>query len=675
MKLVNHIYKNQKDLLEFLEKNHFIDEENILIQIFSSDKDTETFNLLKSFLKEKLKSPKIIATTTAGIVNFGDIVDNSIVLSFSIFKNSSIKTVGFKYKNNHSIMFDLKKQFINEKTKLIIIFANTFKFDISDLLEELSLTFPKIVIAGGNSGDNYKFQSSEVYTQSHSDCDLVMAFIDSDILKVETKYLQNWQKIGKNMKITKSSGCEVFEIDYKPAIEVYEHYLGKEISQNILEYGIEFPIIFKSNDIDVARAAVGVNEKEGSISFAGNIPQNCDINFGYANIEHIENLNKQILQKEFKNKQDAIFVYSCGSRRLMLGNFLNDELQNINQIAPTCGFITYGEFFHDMKTSQNNLLNITTTYVVLNEDTENKETILFENKDIKRDRKDITLKALTTLLDRTSFELDKVINNLEEEVEIQVKQLREKDSLIAQQSKMVEVGNMIGAITHQWQQPLNSITLLTSLNKIRLNKLNPNEFGEIEEYMNQKESLLSKYQEDIDTQITFMSQTINDFKNFLKPVKNKLEFSMKNQIEQTKRILEPILRKEEISINLVIEEDTNDLIFGYPSEFSQVILNLINNAKDAIVYNNKLVEEQLRKIDINIFEKENKIYLTIQDYAGGIPQKVIDKIFDNYYTTKGDNGTGIGLSISKNILENMNASINVKNNKGGALFTIIFNSK
>jgi signal transduction histidine kinase len=655
---------DQSSLKEYIKKNN-LDKKDTLIQIYTSNSNKEQISNVLDTLNNTINNPKIIGTSTAGVIESGKIVDNEIVLSFLVFESSSVCSVGYSGMSSTDIVKELSN-YISDNTKLLFIYADTFGFDATSLLNQLTTKYPNIYIAGGNSGDDYNFKECTLFTQDGF-CDVSIAIIDSSTLSVDTKYLFNWQTIGKKMRVTKSDGIELLQIDNKPALDIYRHYLGDDIADNILEYGIEFPIVYQEGGVDVARAAVSVDIDKGSISFAGDVPEGKEIRFGYANIEHIDNHNKEILKKEFEYKQEAIFVFSCGSRRMMLGNFLNNELSMIDTIAPNSGFITYGEFFHSGDGCKNNLLNITTTYVVLNE---SKPTQKIEICTAKRDRdrKDITLKALSTLLDKTSGELDFVIKNLEDEIEKKVDEIREKDSLINQQSKMSEVGNMIGTIAHQWQQPLNILVLQNGILEFKMMQLYPQN-GSIDEYIKQRDQYIADFVEKNKQQIEFMSQTIKDFTSFLKPIKEKIGFSITNQIEQIIRILKPILDSEKVVINIE-NSSSEDTIIGFPSEFSQVVLNIINNAKDAMIDNN--IEDNNRLIDINIKNIDKKIVVSIQDYAGGIPKDSIGHIFENYYTTKDSYGTGIGLFISKKIIEKMGGTISVTNQNGGACFSIEF---
>ena len=165
---------------------------------------------------------------------------------------------------------------------------------------------------------------------------------------------------------------------------------------------------------------------------------------------------------------------------------------------------------------------------------------------------------------------------------------------------------------------------------------------------------------------SYMSQTINDFQNFFKPQGEKELFSVKKACKDAYFIVESSLKYHGINLEFNVIEDSE--VLGYKNEYSQVVLNVISNAKDI------LLERKIENPYINIEIKtgENFSIVKIRDNAGGVKNEILDKIFDPYFTTRHKTqGTGIGLYMAKNIIErNMNGFINVRNCKDGALFTI-----
>ena len=402
---INHKFENKQKLENFIFENKIRNSNNLLIQIFYSENELETIKEIKNLLQKSLYNSAIIGASTEGVISNGETIDNEIIISFSIFEASNTISKGYKDSNISDIIIDLSKNLIQNNTKLLIIITNLFTFDASTLLKEINKIHPKIVVVGGNAGNYYPNKRCDIFSNQTEDCDLVFVAINSDILDVQTNYLFNWEPIGKEMLITKAENSTVYTIDNKRAIDVYKEYLGDNIADNLIEYGGEFPLIYEENKVHIARALIAYDEKEGSITFAGEIKQNEKVKFGFANIDSIKEQNKQELISKYQNVQESVFIYSCAARRQMTGSFFNKEIKMLNNLGTTFGFIAYGEFFHNKDEFSNNLLNITTTFVTLNENIQ-KEKLKFEDDDILASKKDIKLNALTKLIKKTSEKLD-----------------------------------------------------------------------------------------------------------------------------------------------------------------------------------------------------------------------------------------------------------------------------
>jgi signal transduction histidine kinase len=231
----------------------------------------------------------------------------------------------------------------------------------------------------------------------------------------------------------------------------------------------------------------------------------------------------------------------------------------------------------------------------------------------------------------------------------------ELEQLLIQQSKLAAFGEMIGFIAHQWRQPLNTLGLLVQEAKMVYS------YGEgTQEYLDNNAKKSMKV-------IRHMSHTIDTFSDFFKPDKVMVLFNVREELAKTLSLIDGSFEELRISVEIVAEGDP--VVNGYPNEFSQVLLNIVMNAKDALVER----EVALPKILITIGTENNKAAVTIADNAGGIPEEIIEKIFDSYFTTKGPRtGTGVGLYMSKTIIEkNMGGHLTVCNIEGGAKFKIV----
>ena len=240
--------------------------------------------------------------------------------------------------------------------------------------------------------------------------------------------------------------------------------------------------------------------------------------------------------------------------------------------------------------------------------------------------------------------------SLKQKIKDALTQNTQQLQLLQQQSKLASMGEMIGAIAHQWRQPLNALNInIQNLDDDFEDGLIDRKF--LDDFINKNSKI-----------INFMSKTIDDFRNFYRVDKVKKDFYAKKAIRDVLSIQAVQIRKQNIKILL---SGDDKLIKGYESEFKQVILNLINNAKDALIENN------IKNPKINIEILGNR--LLIKDNAGGIPGDVLNRIFEPYFTTKEQGkGTGLGLYMSKMIIEdNMHGKLSVRNEDGWTVFEII----
>ena len=253
-----------------------------------------------------------------------------------------------------------------------------------------------------------------------------------------------------------------------------------------------------------------------------------------------------------------------------------------------------------------------------------------------------------------TLELEELNNNLDIKIKEEIDNRKKQEQLLIHQSKLAEMGEMISMIAHQWRQPLSALgTIVQNIHlRYTLGKLD-------KEYIDNQKLLSNALTQK-------MSKTIDDFRNFFKPNKKKQVFSIKDAINQTIFLIDDSFKSNDIKIKCEILNDLS--IYGYESELSQVLLNILTNAKDAFIENNT----EYPIIEIKTKKVQTHIKIIISDNAGGISKSIINKIFDPYFTTKTScNGTGLGLYMNKIIVEeNMQGQISVKNLKSGVQFTI-----
>jgi len=251
-------------------------------------------------------------------------------------------------------------------------------------------------------------------------------------------------------------------------------------------------------------------------------------------------------------------------------------------------------------------------------------------------------------------ELEEINTTLDARIVEAVDELRRKDQLLIVQNRLTIMGEMINNIAHQWRQPLNILAINMQYLPLVYDSA---EFS--------KEFLENSVGKSMEL-IKYLSQTIDDFRNFFRSEKEAVPFGVNQVIVHTLSLIEMSFKDQNISIDLQTEGDP--MANGYPNEYAQVLLNILINARDAFVGRNA----DDARISLHTFAEGGKTVVTITDNAGGIAEGIMGKLFDPYFTTKGpDQGSGIGLFMSKAIIEkNMGGRLTARNTGKGAEFRI-----
>jgi signal transduction histidine kinase len=248
-------------------------------------------------------------------------------------------------------------------------------------------------------------------------------------------------------------------------------------------------------------------------------------------------------------------------------------------------------------------------------------------------------------LQKKEHELEKLNHNLEDRIEQEVAQNRSKDKVLYEQTKMAALGEMIGNIAHQWRQPLSVIS--TGVTGMLMQK----RMGTLDDTKFEKTCVT------INDNAQYLSKTIDDFRNFIQGNSKKELFNLKESIESFLSLVNSSIKKESIMVKIDIADDIE--VQGMRNELNQCLINLFNNAKDAIILQNT------KLIFISAYRDKDKLAIVFKDNGGGIDNSIIDKIFEPYFTTKHQSqGTGLGLNMTyRLIVEGMKGTIEVRNEK------------
>ncbi len=406
MKLKNYLYENLNALEKYLKKEIFQSlQEEIFIQLFSSNTSLEELENILKVLKKLLPNSKIVGSSTKNIINNATRQKNKLLISFSIFDKTKVRTIYTdNFENFNAIK--LSKEFINNETKAVLVFNCNKEDKIESFLQGFSFNLKNQVLVGGNATSlnsivcTFLINDTKIYKKG-----IVLVALDSTNLVVSTNHIFNWSKVGKEMTITKAKNNRIYEIDNIPILELYKKYFGDEIDFNLTGSLISFPLVKEINTVDVARSIISI-EKDNSFVYAGNLNEGDKVRFALGNLDEIYN-NSVNLQKKLSTQPiEAIYLYTCKERNYFLSEQLDIELKAISQVADTTGFLTRGEFYKiDNSIVQ---MNITTTLLTLSETSEVRS---FEPLASKH-KKYSSLKALINLVNKVQEELDENINYL-----------------------------------------------------------------------------------------------------------------------------------------------------------------------------------------------------------------------------------------------------------------------
>ncbi len=658
MKTFNIRFRSDEKFKDFIYENQITDSDDILIQIFSHQKEHKEILKITTLISSLLPSATIIGTTTDGEVIDGRILTENIVISISIFEHTTLKSAFLEYKDqSFETGVCLAKKILKEDTKAIILFVSDENVDASLLIDGIRSLKNDTVISGGLSGDGGKFDGGFVFDNLNvSKNGIVCVSLSGDRLNASNRYTSQWEPVGREFKITKAKDNRVISVDKMSVYRLYEKYLGEQIAQKLPLSGLQFPFVIKDEKSgDYIARSVRSNPGDGSLIFATKMRQNESVQIAFGNAEKMLE-NTQTLIKDIANNEpiESLFIYASAGRRRFLQSIAFAEIEPYKSLGANAGFFGYGEFFANEKESI--FLNQSMSILVLSESTKKQKIDINFKTHYKNMNLNLEVtKALTNIAKVSSKELQELNQKLELRVKEEVQKSRDKDSIMIHNSKLAQMGEMMSLIAHQWRQPLSAISAAsTGLQvKIELDKYDEKFFlkslGKIEDY------------------VKHLSDTIDDFTDFFKPSKRTQDTSLEALVDKALFILSSSFTKNDICV--VTNYEPNVKINTYSNEVIQVLINLLKNSENILIKRNITNP----KIEINTFIKDQKRYIEVIDNAGGIEKSIHDKIFESYFTTNDtQNSTGLGLYMSKFIIEkSCSGKLIVENVQQGAKFTII----
>ncbi|MCF6200545.1 MAG: ATP-binding protein [Hydrogenimonas sp.] len=668
-------FHDLKGLEKFAVENSLAEKEPLLVQVNCGKISIESFEYVRDAIKRVLPNAIIAGVSSVMQQYNGEFYNDHIVISVTHFEKSKISLFEYLFSGSdgeYALAAAAISAQVREDTKGILLITNAVKFNIERFIRECNHHIPHIPIFGGIASDNEPYENFTIFTQNRifQEEGLAAVIMHGDSLSIQCNHFFDWVPIGKEFTVTKADGRYLQELDGKPFRDIYSNYFGPMCEERFQKITLAHPLIRDSKEFgSVARAMLKWDGEKGF--FSGEFREGEKVQIGFGHYRRMVN-HYEVIPEVYKNlPAEAAWFYICISYRNGYEDILRHAYKFFKEKHKIYAMMSFGEFCHI--DGKNSYQNFTLTRVALSERPEAR--LELNNLVPKLESKDELLATLSTLVSSSSREIMNLNRYLESEVEkrtkelaelneslerriaLEVKKNREKDKLIYHQSKLASMGEMINNIAHQWRQPLNIIALVMQDLSLKA------QVGNVS-----KEAIIHA-EKKIHETLKYLSDTIDDFRNYAangKDCEYQGAFEVCKTIRETARLISVVLEDENIRLKLMLPLK-EAIVQGSPNDLKQVLLNLIYNSVDAL--KERKPQEPTIKIEVKYNESVN---ISVRDNGGGIDKKIIDKIFEPYFTTKYQSrGTGLGLYMSKMIVEKrLSGRISARNTSRGALFWI-----
>lgn len=647
MKQYNFNISGIETLVEILQSKEMSSPDNfqsLLVQIFSANNDCNWYLSIGNAIRHMFPSAVIAGATSVGEISDGKIFTNSTSLLFSFFESSSVNLLS--YECNSGNEEKIGKLLIQEVESLdldikgMLLLSTPISNDsgmIFNNITENNLCYP---VFGGGAGDYANQKNTLIYDGTNCfNAGILSVVFSGKNLHIELLTCLGWRQLSKEMTITEVGDVSVKTIDGSSAFSVYEKYLGIKADSNFFQNSLEFPFLMYRDNQMIARTPFFVNESDGSIQLVADVKAGEKFRIGYGNPQLIKEESVHIQQQMQNFKPDSIFLYTCICRRFLMQDEVDLETLPFNEIAPTAGFYTFGEFFSDC--SFKSLLNSSLVAVGFREGDKQNTSELKELSQKKTStlKSDPYLNQHNRILSRLLYFIEELIKEYDGQNQL-LKDLNEQKN------------EFLGMAAHDIRNPIGVIQGFSEL-------LEEQADGNQKEYA----SMISK-------ESSKMLQLLNDLLDISKIEAGKLDLKTTKTnyialVKQNIKINNFIAQKKNIKI-VSDFETTNQILEIDAGKIEQVLNNLLSNATKYSYSNSK--------ITVKIFRESNQVITQVIDHGQGIPEKELVGIFNPFkktsvHPTGSESSHGLGLAIVKKIIDGHHGRVGVTSKIGeGSVF-------
>lgn len=669
LKQLVYYYDNHDSLMVWTREHEIANNKKLLIEINYPGIDKE--RLIGVLKKIKLSFPD---ATIVGMQSFASFKNHRIsdlnttqpIISFIKFESSSISSLVLDLNQNYikgkteleEPDVTLIETYLQPDTKALQILTSYNTCSTSTFINNLGQAFGHLKIFGGgatnkeqNLDTTFIFHGDKIYENA-----VILIFMHGENLNVELFQAFDWKPISKKKKITKTKKSAVITIEQSPALDIYRKYFPN--IDNDPSVFAQVPLYITKNNISYAAHILKSDLIDQSLQIAQPLQEDDVVQLSIGNYNDMMNRTQEIYNFLSKTPAQALWIGACLSYEYGFRIPILHYISNIESNNHVFGYNTSQEYFNAVNhpnTYHNHTFIIaaisesSNNYISLKEYTAGNITP-FEvaNKNLysimhkTANELNLLTENLENIVNQRTKQLEKLNQELQAKIDAAVRKEKRQSAMLNQQSRLASMGEILENIAHQWRQPLNTVSWIINDTMIKARLGRSNEIN-IEE-------LAGK----INNSVQFLSNTIEDFRRFVDKSDLAQTFNIKKAIQSTIGLIHETLLRSEINIELDCPEDIK--YKGFENDFKHVIMNLINNARDA--FEEREIKDGL--IYIRVYHENNELIIAVRDNAGGIAKPILKKIFEPYFTTKHQSkGTGLGLYMSKQLIEKVHGTIEV----------------
>ena len=673
MRQLVHYYYHDEKLRTWIKENKLYNSDKLLIEInFPNHEQVKLQNLLNK-LKEIFPNATII-----GMQSFTSFVNHTVT---DVNPQPVISIIEFKTSRISSLVLDLNKNYIKGKeqrpdielidkylqpdTQALQVLSSYNECNTSSYINDLGLAFGQLKIFGGAatnknqaSENSFVFHDASIYNKS-----IILIFMHGSNLNVELFQAFDWKPISKKKKITKTDKSSILTIEHNPALDIYKKYFPNiEKDPSVF---LQIPLYLTKNNISHTAHILNRSFELQDLKAAQEFQEGDVVQLSIGNYNAMMNRTQEIHDFLTNTPAQALWIGACISYEYGFRIPIIHYIANIESPNHVFGYSTAQEYFNTE--NQPNTYHNNTFIMAAISESSSSYISLTEAKSKNITPFEIANKNLYSIMHRTANELNVLTENLENMVNQRTKQLetlnkelqikidnavrkeKQQNGIMNQQSRLASMGEILENIAHQWRQPLNTVSWIMNDTLIKAQMGRSDEIN------------LEELAKKVNNSVQFLSETIEDFRCFVDHSDLPQTFNIRKTIESTILLIKETLLKSNIKIELDCPEDIK--YKGFENDFKHVIMNLINNARDA--FEDRKITDGL--IYIRVYHEKDELIIAVRDNAGGISKPILKNIFEPYFTTKHKTkGTGLGLYMSKNLIEKVHGTleaVSIMNNK------------